>query len=1296
MIILKHLTIERFRLLRSMNLHFPQRGSILIQGPNEAGKSALIESIYFALYGEPLVTRRGNRSLNDLILYGAANATVSLTLSVGANELTVTRTIVRDLGQQVSLQIHQLGMPEEEPIVDLATVNAHIVAELGNLNGEALRNSGLIEQKGLIRLETISGSAREAAVQNLLGLDALTELSTRFQVNAEDEAQLALCSEHLHLAEIQARIPQLDARISQISASLDAVQMNEYLADIAQQEAEIVELEQTIEEIHSQRVALKARLSRVQQLKKADATLSEIIASYDDIAEARRELPLLEQQIADLERREREELPKIEKRVDELAELTRSFGTLERMSNDLLMAVDSIKELEQDLKEYNITQQELKTLEEQIVQAHERVVNVQRSLQDLEERRQIVRPQLESRVQRLNFLLERLHSLRSLENHYTERLASRSQAEENAQQLQSARKNVQEAEQELEIIESEARQVQQQADQLQRSWRQILMLHQLEEWHRLKGLSLGLSQAEQNVFQARQHQASITNSTMDARNTARKFMGYLVLCCIGLLIFLIMAFYTLASVPFIAIIAFIVAVVLIGVGLYNLQNYRKARIQENTLKVQEQEAISRVGMMVAAREAALRMGGNDESLRQVENEIRSLDGRIPQSLEEAQQILNNTRDQSDPGDLQQRMQSKLVEAKEAQDQVNVTRESVTSLQNELHRLEALRTREKWDSIEEDLTSDQASIELLHQEITLLASQENLPLPSINARIRLSPIPASQSLDLGQLAPVEESDDVTGVPALEDLVESTIKATEHEIISLDSKLDMVTDLTNQSRGHQEHLDTLRERQRILLERTSRYQTSSPEVQVERAREQQMELRSALQSLQDSLRQRVKPLGVAFGQAAIGSAESSARKQLEELNITLGNKIMLQERHRHYTDVLKDRQLSLSEHYKQLAKFSNTLGSWIVPLNPFAEALVALRSRCQNDIQEADEGGLVQQLDDLKDYEDASRMKIQLCDEEIHNDEDAISSLFQLCALSLPVGFARTDLVAAWPLLDEYQVEDRQRLEDEDVAVKQELSELKQQEAALRESLSIGDITLDLEETQTRMAQQERSYEIKKHGHQLLQETRIRLLNKIQPRTAHYMQQILPLLTGGRYHEVQLITEPEENTVSGGPFQIQVWDSTAGEYVPASALSGGAADQLSLALRLAFAIATLPRDLNIAPGFVLLDEPLSSFDRGRAQALVDVVTGDVLSQHFEQIILLSHSSAFDPALFPYHVYIDNGLVVDSNLPVVPALPVPAAIDPYTVPVTPFPIPMDEDEDEEEDATVAIAVVKVPGKK
>src|SRR6266480_255338 len=162
MIILKHLTVERFRLLREMNLHFPQRGSILIQGPNESGKSALLESIYFALYGEALATTRGKRSLDDLISYGATNAVVTLILSVGATELAITRTIERGKGQEVALYIRRLGVTEEEPITDLAAANESIIAELGRMDGAALRNSCLLEQKGLNRLETLNGKGRNA------------------------------------------------------------------------------------------------------------------------------------------------------------------------------------------------------------------------------------------------------------------------------------------------------------------------------------------------------------------------------------------------------------------------------------------------------------------------------------------------------------------------------------------------------------------------------------------------------------------------------------------------------------------------------------------------------------------------------------------------------------------------------------------------------------------------------------------------------------------------------------------------------------------------------------------------------------------------------------------------------------------------------------------------------------------------------------------------------------------------------------------------------------------------------
>src|SRR5260221_5439521 len=141
MIILKHLTVERFRLLREINLHLPQRGSILIQGPNEAGKSTLFESIYFALYGEQLNSdnaRRGSANLDDLILYGEKSAMVQLTLMIGATELTVTRTLERGRGQKASLTVRRLGMPDEKPITSLATTNQRIVRELGQIDSETL------------------------------------------------------------------------------------------------------------------------------------------------------------------------------------------------------------------------------------------------------------------------------------------------------------------------------------------------------------------------------------------------------------------------------------------------------------------------------------------------------------------------------------------------------------------------------------------------------------------------------------------------------------------------------------------------------------------------------------------------------------------------------------------------------------------------------------------------------------------------------------------------------------------------------------------------------------------------------------------------------------------------------------------------------------------------------------------------------------------------------------------------------------------------------------------------------
>jgi DNA repair exonuclease SbcCD ATPase subunit len=1247
MIILKHLTVERFRLLREVNLHFPQRGSILIQGPNESGKSALLESIYFALYGEAFVAAQRKRSFDDLISYGATHATVTLTLSIGTTEMTVTRAIERGKGQQVTLFVRQLGMPPEEPIRDLLAANERIVTELGHMDSESLRNTCLFEQKGLERLETLDGHRREATVRRLLGINSLMELTERFKVVPEDELQLHQGRERLRLAEIQMRIPELSQQLDDIEAALDAVAVSEDLQEIDVQHIDIAEQQQMQEQIQRRRNELKGHQLRIQQLRRADDTLEKIITSYDEMAEARQQMPELERQIADLERREHEDLPTLEKRVNELGELTRSFGTLQRMSNDLLSAVDSIKDLEQEQKHYSEVQEDLKSLDQQVAHAKMRLQQAQQSLQEMEERRRSGRPQLEARLQRMKVLSERLLVLRQVEDRYVHRIASTEQAEESEVRLKKLQNDLQNAEYSLSLVEADATQIQSQADIVEKRWRQISLRHQLEEWMRLKGFSQGLNDAEQNVRLAHQQQEKLMNALNTVRSTTFKFLGIGAVSLLAFLVCIVLAFILLHTNGSLAIILGLVAIAAVAVAALSWLQYTKARAEKSIAEQQVQDAINKVSSAVATREASVRMLTSNESLTQTEYEIRKLGGNIPHSLEEAQRLLQQMpKEDENISNVQLQMKEKVDAANAARNQVNAAMEALARLRQEHAQVEAQRTQEAWDNIDLYLQEDRAAVERMHQEITLLAGQEGLPLPSINARLQqtssFSPFPEYQE---------EES---IGIPELESLVESTIKATERELTSLDGKLDLVTDLAAQVKIHQEAVEVLLSRKSAIEERIISYETNSPAAQIERAREQQAGLRQALQTLQDSLRQRVKPLGIAFGQTAISNAEMAARKQLEELQITLGNKIMLQEKHADYTNRLKERQESLAEYYKQLARYSNSLGSWIVPSNPFAEVLVALRMRCQSEIQEANEPMILHEFEELQQREGASHAKIELCYQEISEAQDRIATMLTQRNRPKPKSYAIADIITVWPLLNQYSVQDRAQLENNRVSIEQELNKLEEQELSLSTQLQTGGGTLDLEQERAHAEQLDRIYQTKKRGNALIKAVDQRLMHKMLPRTEYYMQQILPLLTSGRYHDVHLTTVPEEGTISGGPLQLSVWDSAAGEYVARSALSGGTADQLSLALRLAFAIATLPRELSLARGFILLDEPLSSFDRGRAQTLVDVVTGDILSQHFEQIFLISHSNAFDPTMFPYHVYMDNGTVIESNLPVVPNFP------------------------------------------
>ena len=170
-------------------------------------------------------------------------------------------------------------------------------------------------------------------------------------------------------------------------------------------------------------------------------------------------------------------------------------------------------------------------------------------------------------------------------------------------------------------------------------------------------------------------------------------------------------------------------------------------------------------------------------------------------------------------------------------------------------------------------------------------------------------------------------------------------------------------------------------------------------------------------------------------------------------------------------------------------------------------------------------------------------------------------------------------------------------------------------------------------EARLELQSRRYAV-----QVLTQARRKMIAKVLPSTEQNMCLLLPELTAGRYRHARLDQD----------YRFQVWDERKRGDTEKKLLSGGTQDQFSLALRLGFAIAALPQEVGTRPGFLFLDEPLSSFDRDRTQALVSLLTRGTITSHFPQVFLISHSTLFDPHMFTYHVVMEAGGVASSTLP------------------------------------------------
>jgi exonuclease SbcC len=251
-----------------------------------------------------------------------------------------------------------------------------------------------------------------------------------------------------------------------------------------------------------------------------------------------------------------------------------------------------------------------------------------------------------------------------------------------------------------------------------------------------------------------------------------------------------------------------------------------------------------------------------------------------------------------------------------------------------------------------------------------------------------------------------------------------------------------------------------------------------------------------------------------------------------------------------------------------------------------------------------------------------------------------------ALETDLGFA--DGLSDKPTPEEWQtmsarfasspLQDRAALEAQVRRLNQRVGELSGARERFERELGLVGETVNLEDAQLELQAEQRAQSERKYGAEIVARARRRIVQKVLPATMEYMRRILPQLTRDRYHDAELDAES---------FKIKVWDERAGQsgaWKEKNIFSGGTKDQFSLALRLAFALATLPQERGASPGFIFLDEPLGSFDDERANALLYLLTEGEVGRAFDQIFLISHVPVQE-SKFTHRIRLENGTVVEN---------------------------------------------------
>jgi DNA repair exonuclease SbcCD ATPase subunit len=1135
MILLRSLHVPAFKHLQQIELYFPRSGSVLIEGPNESGKSTLFEAIYFALYGAPLVGEEGQggpsarAALASLLPYGGQSASVALALVTDTAELEIERTLTasRRAGQQsrheARLLVRRTGAPVEE-VRGPGAVNARVVSELHGLDGDAMRNSCFMEQGALDRVEVLSRAARDDAIAKLLGLERLVGIERDLKPSAEDQEQVELARIELLVAKRSREATEAAGREAEAEAALRAARVRALVAQRDSLDAQLADHATQGTAMQTRTAELDGHIARAGRIA---ALLAALDATEPHLATGRAAEASANQvrgRQAQLDRIEREEIPAAEARIAELRALETDLAGAEEARVALPGALQ---------------------------------------LQRVAE--------LDARLSRLDQLVPALGAYEAAERE----LAQAQEAYRLERAETAARTAVQEAQAALDQAEGKARTAQAAVDRAN-------VRDMLAYWVRLKEIEM-LKRGERHIADLTARRDTL------AQRMKRLHRREMLAATLSFIFALVALGAAIAGLTGRGAVYFIVTGVATPLVWISAIVFVFALLGGRRIERRLGDAEQRLTLASIRSEAANMLTGSVEDLPQVEDDLRAAGAAVPENIEVGRASLASltATEPTQLADLEERTRDLVVEAERR-------RMELTAAQTQLATAERERTaRNVW------LDASGAEIER-----RLIAAQQAAATAEATARgLLIEPF----------AWPIER---VAVQAANTELATQRVQAAEGLNIGIDEPVDL-----------------------------------------EQARHAVAEIQARLRQHTDAAQARLAALQLPADPSAIAAARGATEAELARLHARLNAREALAAELETHAAGAEEARATLSPAARQAWRDAVVLAVLAADAQPSDHADVETVARDRATLRAAANTTL-DALDERSARDELATLRARLA---AHGDrggaltelrEAAVRHIRKLhgeYGLSVTGDESLETLAAAWPMLTQVGPDEVETREQEVASASREAHFARRtaDELARQHGFDATRLAaLDEAECRERVAEGERILRQRELATSLAREVRTRIVRRVLPETAVYMRALLPELTAGRYRDVQLLRD--ERDPAGADLRIRVWDQAAGRYVGKSLFSGGARDQASLALRLAFALATLPKETGAAPGFVFLDEPLSAFDAERSQALVHVLTDGAIARTFAQIFLISHGQSFDPSSFRYALQLENGAIVDSTLP------------------------------------------------